>query len=113
MENIDKNQEKTLKKENFNTFLHKISPYREILTNPSDGYILDSMAYLYYREFSQWIVEVLLDGVFLWFILFVAGKQPLHWILILGDGIFVWFVAKVLKKLWTAITDGIIKIKRS
>jgi hypothetical protein len=112
MENIDKNQEKTLKKVKKQKFLRKINPYREIFRNPDDGYILDSNSYLYYREFVQWIVEVLLNGIFLWFILFVAGKQPLHWVPILGDGIFVWFVSAALKKVWNEITEGIIKIKR-
>lgn len=109
---MDKNKEKIPKKEEISINLQKYSPFRDLYVNEETGLVKDSKKFVYYQKFVQWITDVILNGVFVWFVLFAIGKQPLHWIPILADGLAVWFIVKTITKAWNGYVEGKIKIKR-
>ncbi|HEC65530.1 MAG TPA: hypothetical protein ENI23_09560 [bacterium] len=101
-EEINKKEKKAQnipKKEKILEKIKKYSPYRPLNVNPEDNFVRDSNSFVYYQKLVQWLIDIFLNGIFLWIILFAFGLQPFHWICILADGILVWFSFKALDKI--------------
>jgi len=92
-------EEKSKNNEDFKELLRKLNPFAENLRNQTDGKILESKKTIYWRKFANWLINILLNGLFLNFILFIFHLQPLNPVVILGDGILVWFSFEALSKI--------------
>jgi len=99
MEKSEEKEQNIPKKEEILAKLKKINPYRPLLRNPEDGKVLDTQSFVYYQKFVQWLVDILLNGFFLWIILISIFKLQYHWLCILPCGILVWFVLEALEKI--------------
>lgn len=91
-------------------FFDKINPYREIRINPDTLKVVDTKVYVYYHTFVQWIVNIILNGIFCNFILYCWNIQPINYILVLGDGVTIWFISQMISKLYEGYIDGKIRI---
>lgn len=93
-------------------FFRKANPYRSI-EKDEDGKVLEPKFYLYYLPFSQWFIDVNLNGALLNFILNLWIGQPIHYVWIMGNGLTLYFLMKVVSITWTEYVAGKIKIVRS
>ncbi len=93
-------------------FLEKIDPFQPTAYNELTGKPIESSLMLRYRDFAQWLIDVMVNGFFTNFVLAVLGYQQFHLLVILADGIAIWLISMILRSMWSSIVDGLFKIKR-
>ena len=94
-------------------FLHKINPYRKLNVIEEDGKIVEPTWFLYYAPFTQWFIDVLLNGFMSNFILSMWGFQQFHILYSLANGLGIWLGWKLLTKLYGHYVTGQVTIVRN
>ena len=96
----------------FFPFFSRINPYKNHRFNEDDGSLLDKKYVVWYRELFIWIVDIMLNGLFINFILAVFTFQPLHPLVMLADGLTLWLIPKIISYILRPFTDSAKEIVR-
>ena len=118
--NIVKNIKKIVKFDKIHPFLTKINPYAHNEVSEVTGEYIDSIYLRVWRPFSEWVINLLLNGFFALisintvFLVFTRRPAlPLNTVVLLLTGATVWFLIKLVSSAYDRIVEGRVKVVRN